>query len=113
MRGTSSLAMVRAMLRCLTLLAMLLCLCAAAQVRAQGTVVGWGDNTYGQLNIPVGLSNVTAISGRVFNGLALKSDGIVVGWGSNGFGQATPPADLSGVVAIASEAYNSLALKSD
>jgi len=87
--------------------------------QASGTVVGWGDNSVGQLNIPVGLSGVVAISAGLTHSLALKSDGTVVGWGDNGSGKATPPAGLVNVTAIAAggseliETGHSLALKSD
>ena len=80
------------------------------------TVVGWGDNSFGsgQLNIPAGLTNVTAISAGFSFGLALKSDGTVTGWGDgNGTGAETPPPGLTGVTAIAAGGFHSLALKSD
>ncbi|MGH9838880.1 MAG: PKD domain-containing protein [Blastocatellia bacterium] len=78
------------------------------------TVAGWGDNSFaGQLNIPAGLSGVTAISAGGVHSLALKSDGTVVGWGENTNNQATPPVGLSGVVAISAGTFHSLALKSD
>ena len=85
------------------------------------TVVGWGDNSMGELDFPAGLSDVTAIStGRLLSSgfalfsLALKSDGTVVGWGYDwDTGAATPPAGLSGVVAIAAGLDHSLALLSD
>jgi alpha-tubulin suppressor-like RCC1 family protein len=67
-------------------------------LRADGTVVGWGFNYYGQAtgatsrnntNGPVAvagqtLSNVTAIAAGQDYSLALKSDGRVVGWGKTG-----------------------------
>jgi alpha-tubulin suppressor-like RCC1 family protein len=80
---------------------------------ASGTVVAWGDNAYGQTNVPPGLTNATEVSGGAQHSLALKSDGTVVGWGGNTFGQANPPVGLSNVVAIAAGEYHSLALKSD
>jgi len=84
-----------------------------SHAQASGTVVGWGDNTQGQLDIPVGLTGVTAIAAGFEHSLALKTDGTVVGWGDNGDGQATPPASLSGVMAISAGFGHSLALKSD
>jgi hypothetical protein len=44
-------------------------------LRADGTVVGWGDNTYNQTNIPAGLTNVQAISANGAQGLALLGTG--------------------------------------
>jgi alpha-tubulin suppressor-like RCC1 family protein len=78
-----------------------------------GTVVGWGDNTYGQITPPSGLSNVVAIAAGGYHSLALKSDGTVVAWGYNNLHQKDVPLNLSNVVAIAAGEYFSLALKAD
>ncbi len=53
-----------------------------AVVKANGTVEVWGDNTYGQLNVPAGLSGVKALAAGAGFTLALKEDGTIVGWGS-------------------------------
>jgi alpha-tubulin suppressor-like RCC1 family protein len=79
-----------------------------------GMVVEWGDNTYGQTNVPVGLTNVTAIAAGGGHTLALKRDGTVVAWGSNAtYGQANVPAGLSNVMAIAAGGATSWAVKSN
>jgi alpha-tubulin suppressor-like RCC1 family protein len=44
-------------------------------LRSNGTVVAWGSNTYGQTNVPFGLSNVIAIAGAPYHSLALVGDG--------------------------------------
>lgn len=82
-------------------------------LKADGTVVGWGDNTFGQLDGPIGLTDVVAIAAGYYHALALKADGTVVAWGYDGVGQATPPAGLNNVVGIAADAQLSLALKAD
>ncbi len=82
-------------------------------LKYDGTLVGWGGNSYGEATPPAGLSNVVAVTAGGYHSLALKSDGTVVGWGYDGDGEATPPAGLTGVVAIAAGAYHSLALKGD
>ncbi|MGD0650215.1 MAG: fibronectin type III domain-containing protein [Verrucomicrobiia bacterium] len=86
---------------------------AGTLARCPTSVVGWGDNSYGQTTPPSGVSNVMAIAAGAWHGLALKSDGTVVGWGLNNYGQTNPPAGLAEVVAIAAGRYHSLALKSD
>ena len=78
-----------------------------------GTVIAWGNNYYGQTNIPAGLTNVIAIAAGYYHSMALVSSGIVVSWGMCQYGQTNVPADLTNVVAIAAGAYHSLALKRD
>jgi hypothetical protein len=68
---------------------------------AAGTLVAWGNNSNGQTNVPVSLTNVLAVaSGSAFN-LALRADGPVIGWGTNGSGQTNIPSGLTNVTAIA------------
>ncbi|WP_338707415.1 S-layer homology domain-containing protein [Paenibacillus amylolyticus] len=86
---------------------------ASMALKSDGTLVAWGRNDFGQLNVPLGLSEVVAIDVGYFHTLALKSDGTVVGWGNNSVGQLNVPAGLNDVVAIATGSNHSLALKSD
>jgi hypothetical protein len=77
------------------------------------TVVCWGDNTYGQLNVPAGLSGVQQIGAGGYYVCALKTNGTVVCWGDNSLGQLNLPAGLSGVSQISSGFGFSCALKID
>jgi hypothetical protein len=79
-------------------------------LKADGTVVGWGHNAYGQATPPAGLTGVAAIGARAHDSLALKADGTVVAWGYGVYGQTNVPAGLTGVVAIAAGGYHNLAL---
>jgi alpha-tubulin suppressor-like RCC1 family protein len=81
-------------------------------LRADGTIVTWGNNYWGQLDQPAGLTNVIGIAAR-FHCLALKSNGNVVAWGDNAYGQTNVPSDLSAVIAVAAGDSHSLGLKSD
>jgi len=77
-------------------------------------VTAWGDNTFGQTNVPPGLSNVVAIAAGSYHAVALRGDGSVVVWGDMTYGQNAIPAGLSGVTAIAAGASSqTFALKSD
>jgi hypothetical protein len=76
-------------------------------------VVAWGDNNYGQTNVPDGLSNVVAIAAGDYHSLALTYDGRVVAWGFNTSGQANVPGGLSNLVAIAAGGEHSLALTAE
>lgn len=75
-----------------------------------GKVTAWGDNTFGQLNVPVGLDKVIAIDAGANTSLALKSDGSVVAWG-----QVLLPAPITDAVAIkaSSHAKSALAIRLD
>jgi len=81
-----------------------------------GAVVAWGDNTYGQTNIPSDLTNtaaVMAIAAGDFHSVALRANGTVEAWGANDGGQTNVPLGLSNVVAIAAGGRNSVALISN
>jgi hypothetical protein len=78
-----------------------------------GEVVAWGSNTFGQVTVPAGLTNVVAIAAGRNHNLALRNDGTVVAWGDNRFGQCNVPAGLTNVVSIVAGAAHSLALKMD
>lgn len=81
-------------------------------LRPDGTVVAWGDNQAGQTNVPVGLSNVVAVSAGANHSVALRADGRVVAWGSNLAVTNLPPS-LSGVKAIAAGKSFTIALRSN
>ena len=82
-------------------------------LRADGTVIAWGDNTYGQTTVPASATNVVAIAAGGSHSLALLLDGTVIAWGSNTSGQRTLPASATNVVAIAAGDSYSLALRAD
>jgi hypothetical protein len=48
-------------------------LAASAAGVTPGTVVAWGDDSYGQTNVPAGLSSVVAIAAGTYHSLALIS----------------------------------------
>ena len=89
-------------------------------LRKNGTVVAWGDNTYGQCDLPEGLNHVTAISAGYWHNLALKDDGTVVAWGGKSiaslikdYGQFSVPTGLKDVTSISAGELHNLALKRD
>jgi hypothetical protein len=79
-------------------------------VQADGSVVAWGDDSQGQCDAPVGLSNVVALAGGGAHSLALKADGTVAAWGANFSGQCSVPSGLSNVIGLGAGEYSSLAL---
>jgi alpha-tubulin suppressor-like RCC1 family protein len=76
-------------------------------------VVAWGDNIYGQTDVPSGLSNVVSIAAGYRHSLSLTTEGGVVAWGSNAYGQTDVPNGMSNVVAIAAGWFHSLALTAE
>jgi alpha-tubulin suppressor-like RCC1 family protein len=80
---------------------------------AGGNVVAWGDNTFGETQVPLDLTNATAIAAGIGYSLALRADGTVSAWGLNSFGQVDVPSDLSNVLAIAGGGYAGIALLSN
>ncbi|MCU0782723.1 MAG: hypothetical protein MUF81_01475 [Verrucomicrobia bacterium] len=80
-----------------------------------GAVVAWGNNTYGQSDVPVtAQSGVTAIAAGVYHSVVLKNDGSVVVWGRNDYGQTNVPVTAqNGVKAIAAGYSHTVALKSN
>lgn len=76
-------------------------------------VMGWGDNSSGQLQVPASVTNVVSVACGGDHNLALLADGTVVGWGDNSYNQNTVPASANPAVAIAEGGTHSLALKSD
>jgi alpha-tubulin suppressor-like RCC1 family protein len=80
---------------------------------ANGTVIGWGYNYYGQTTAPANATNVVAIAAGINHSLALRADGTVSPWGDNYSGQTDVPASATNVVAIAGGGRHSLALRAD
>jgi hypothetical protein len=81
-------------------------------LRSDGTILGWGDDSSGQTDLPPGTNYLTLACGSLHS-LALRDDGTLVATGDDFYGQTDFPAGLSNVVAIACGFYHSLALKSD
>lgn len=52
-------------------------------LKEDGTVVAWGENNFGQCNVPVKfIKNVTAVSAGGYMSMALREDGFVYTWGN-------------------------------
>ena len=58
-------------------------------VLANDEVIGWGDNSSGQLDVWSNLSGVVGIAAGFHHSLALRSDGSVSGWGDDYWGEAS------------------------
>lgn len=78
-----------------------------------GSVVAWGDNTYGETKLPVGLTNIVQLSSRGLHSLALRTNGTVTAWGWNAYGQTAVPTTLTNAVQVAAGASFSAALRAN
>ncbi len=76
-------------------------------------VGAWGGNGSGQLNVPLGLTNVALVAAGLNHSLALNADGTVIAWGDDSSGQANVPPGLANVVAVTGGLNHSLALVAD
>ncbi|MSU57647.1 MAG: hypothetical protein EXS35_05615 [Pedosphaera sp.] len=77
-------------------------------VLVPGTVAAWGDNSDGQLNHPLWLTNVISVAAGEFHSVVAREDGGVTQWG---YEWAPVPSGLSNVVAVAAGYDYSLALR--
>ena len=82
-------------------------------LRTDGSVVAWGDNNYGQTDVPNGLKDMTAVAAGSRHTVALRTDGSVVAWGDNRFRRTDVPDGLKDVTAIAAGRGHTVALRTD
>src|SRR5204863_545492 len=89
-------------------------------LKNDGSIVAWGDDSFGQINLPTAIQTQPAIqiaAGNIHS-LALLNNGTVIGWGPapgqfGDYGQCTVPSGLGQVTEIAAGAVHSLALRGD
>jgi hypothetical protein len=81
-------------------------------LRADGTLVAWGNNEYDQTAAPA-RDDLVAIAAGGYHNLALTAEGSVIAWGADWDGQARVPSDLMNVVAIGAGDRHSLAVRAD
>ena len=79
-------------------------------LKADGSVIGWGLDDFGEASPPASATNVVAISAGGYQSLALRADGSMVSWGLGGMVVSETETDF---VAIAAGYSFSMALKSD
>ncbi len=85
----------------------------ASNVDGAGYVVAWGDNSYEQISVPGGLTNIVGVAAGIESSLALTADGRVIAWGASSYGITTPPTTVTNVVRISAYYYHALALRGD
>lgn len=75
-------------------------------------MMGWGDNSEGQISAPLGLAGVVALAGGLDHSVAVRGDGLVAAWGRNNFGQINVPLGLNNIVRLSAGFQFTLALDS-
>ncbi len=82
-------------------------------VRTDGKVAAWGNDQYGQCQVPSDLANVVEVAVGYAHTLALQDDGTVLAWGADYSGVLDLPPNLGNVVGISSKVDHNLALRDD
>lgn len=54
-------------------------------ITEDGKAFGWGENKYGQADVPTSLTNVDTVYSDFFQNYAINEDGKVTTWGNDGF----------------------------
>lgn len=80
-------------------------------LKNDGTLLGTGDNSFGQLNIG-GWNGMTQIAAGAFHTVGLRADGTVLATGDNSQGQCEVSA-WTDIVSVAASACDTIGLKSD
>ncbi|MCX6905856.1 MAG: immunoglobulin domain-containing protein, partial [Verrucomicrobia bacterium] len=77
-------------------------------------VAAWGEDAFGQRQVPSNACDIVAVAAGSGHSLALKRNGSILAWGdTNWSAQSAIPADLTNVTRIAAGGWHSLALRSN
>lgn len=82
-------------------------------VDSRGNVRCWGLNTYGQTNVPPGLTDVKGVVLGAHHTCALKHSGEVKCWGYDSMTQSSGPTGQTDVVSVTAGSYGTCALKAN
>lgn len=77
--------------------------------KGESFVVAWGQNTFGQTNVPADATNIVGVAASSRYSVILRNDGTVFGWGFLNYSLAS----ISNAVAISAGLGHTLALKAD
>ncbi len=84
--------------------------CSLSVVR----VAAWGENSFGQCQVPSNVCEIVAVAAGSGHSLALRRNGSVLAWGDSTWSaQSAIPTNLTNVAGIAAGGWHSLALRSN
>jgi hypothetical protein len=78
-------------------------------LQADGSLVAWGENLYGETNVPADATNIVAMAAGDFHFVALRADGAVIAWGGTNFSQCQVPTTGQTMGLISAGSVHSLA----
>ena len=79
-------------------------------LKQDGSIVAWGDNEYGQCNVPEPNAGFIAIAAYSQHNLGLKQDGSIVAWGANDYGECNVPSPNADFITVEAGGWHSLAI---
>jgi hypothetical protein len=93
----------------------------AAPPQGESSVACWGNNNFGQCDVPSGIGTpenpVASVAAGEVHTVALLTDGSVACWGNNNFGQCTVPSGIgtpeNPVASVAAGSFHTVALLTD
>jgi alpha-tubulin suppressor-like RCC1 family protein len=80
-------------------------------LKANGKIVAWENNDYGQSNLPKPSSGFVAVTAGYTFSLGLKSDGSIKAWGRNDTGAFNLPGPNTNFIVVGSGVYHSLGIR--
>jgi hypothetical protein len=77
---------------------------------ANNSIVTWGHNNYGQLDVPASATNIVAIAAGDYDTVALEANGALIEWGYDTYDQTPAPISPPSIMALGAGSLHSLAV---